>query len=242
MKKKGFTLLELLVVIVIIGILAAMLLPAVNKARQKAHVDKAEATMSSYGSTMGEIYLDIGQYPYLHVCDNGINFVNGQAQDSTAYPDYDDPTHYYWLDNGADGYPGTGDAGELNGSYDAGEALLFKDDVTVNNLWNTGETIYWGEPTTTKEARAGYTVYKNVKGKVATSDGSYNIDGVTINYKKGTPLDPWGNAYVVAWNPTSKTMVIYSKGPDKAIHTSSQIATAGQPPKAGGDDLVHEFR
>lgn len=55
-KSRGFTLIELLIVIVIIAILAAMLLPALSKARARAHATSCQSNMKQCGSLF-QLYL-----------------------------------------------------------------------------------------------------------------------------------------------------------------------------------------
>ena len=63
MNQKGFTLLELLIVITIIVMLASLLIPAGSKARERARMAKAKSHISALELAITAFQTDFGYYP-----------------------------------------------------------------------------------------------------------------------------------------------------------------------------------
>jgi general secretion pathway protein G len=62
-KEKGFTLLELLVVMVIIGLLVGYVTPVYFKQVGKAEIKLARAQIEAFGKALDQYRLDTGHYP-----------------------------------------------------------------------------------------------------------------------------------------------------------------------------------
>lgn len=91
-KNKGFTIVELLIVIVVIGILATLVITAYSGIQQKARNSKRQTDLASLQTHLEAFYNDNGYYPSLTDMNNQ-NFVNNlKGLDQTALIDPSNPS------------------------------------------------------------------------------------------------------------------------------------------------------
>ena len=121
--KQGFTLLELLVVVLIIGILAAIALPQYNKAVEKSRVAEAQIILKDMFVAQQECVLRTGDWNQCNNSDEDNNFWNNSSFQPPAEltdecldtaPCFKTQYWEYWVDDLP--YAGRVKNGELSGA------------------------------------------------------------------------------------------------------------------------------
>ncbi|MDX1973789.1 MAG: prepilin-type N-terminal cleavage/methylation domain-containing protein [Candidatus Sumerlaeia bacterium] len=72
---KGFSILELLIAVIIIGILAAILIPLISNRTQQARIASAESDLERIGTALSQLAIDTGYYSRIFL----LNDISGAA-------------------------------------------------------------------------------------------------------------------------------------------------------------------
>jgi len=212
-RRSAFTLIEILTVVAIIGVLAALLFPAIKGALQKAEVAQAQNDIQNIQTAVKMFYTEYGKWPNPWPSNAGsINDVSYGALSSGTYGPSTDDGYYknYWLMNVLRAIPDVG-------SIDCGNGGTVGNSVQPTPI-NSRGIVFITIPTKSLkiwDSQHGYADYVDPWGNPyqITLDTSYdnicsNLAGTLVsNPGVATPAGTLTYAYI------TNTVAVWSFGP-----------------------------
>lgn len=192
MRKRAFTLIEIIVVIAVIGILAAMIVPNAFRVIEKSKIARAVEDMRTIRTGAMGYYADTGTFPLLNIGDarraSGMGFISDDDGNGNPVWGWDGPYIDKWPNN-----PWGTSSGFTNQYY--WDADLSGDD-NGNGIIGEAQVIMFNVPR--KSAQTMDSIYDNgnllganpgnIYQNQVVSGSSATIDPVTINWMVREPV------------------------------------------------------